>query len=275
MFEAWVALAVATVVALLFVALGVEAARLAFRLRRRGETTVADLSPGRTATVGGRARTDAPLTAPLSGEPCIAYRLTEWTVPTGSDSLLRPDLPGGNWWERRDASERTVAVAVPFTLADGSDEVRVVPGGATALTRRADGGHDHPGAVALSPDFGLDLSRDRPETVREGEDEPVPSTLDPVVAVSRLGGEAAGRLGVRRWRYREERVPVGADLWVTGTADDGTLRDDGPPSDSGSFVLSDTPLGPTVRRHAGSAVAFLAVGLLALGAAASLLPDAL
>jgi hypothetical protein len=102
----------------------------ALRLARTPAGEAASLTEG-LASVRGTARTDEPLTAPLSGEPCLAYELREWHthVPAGGIDETALSLQGREWWEDESASETGVAAVAPFRVHDGTDAVQVRPHG--------------------------------------------------------------------------------------------------------------------------------------------------
>lgn len=236
-------------------AASLRTARQAVTLARAPTTRTVDLEPG-LVTVAGDVRVEEPLTAPISGEPCVGYVLREWTshVPEGGVNDTALSISGLEWWEDDSTREQSIAAVVPFYLRDDGGEVAIDPrsGGEPARSRGP--------TTELDPLSNFDLT-DPPRTEVESGDGALPGELLHVV-------ERHPDLGrdVARRRYVEERVPA-SGLTVSGRA----IRDGGRVTvvnEGSAFVLSDTAVSATIRdRLAVAAVLVLfGVGALALGA---------
>ncbi|MFD1589075.1 hypothetical protein ACFR9U_19005 [Halorientalis brevis] len=236
-------------------------------LLRGGTTTVGDLTPETTTTVVGQPRTDDPLTAPLSGDPCVAVHITEWTAFFGeggvSDAAL--SVSGLEWWEDDAASERHVAAAVPFRLRD-AEEVAVDPARDDADPVPGFGRED---AVPLAPLEAFDL-RDAPETVRavSGEDPGLDAFPDDLASFVAANPDLRGDSDrIRRWRYLERCVSPSGEVSVTASV----VSADGERvlSHEGTFVLSDTGVGETARHRVGVAAVLFGIAVICLWFAVS------
>lgn len=224
----------------------------AVRLARTPETRVAEFEPGRVTGVGDARAAGEPLIAPLSGEPCVAFVLTEWTADFSADSLSQDavDLSGLEWWEDDSAIETTVVEAVPFDLRDYTGEVRVDPHPPGESAERPSGE-----TAALDHLRNVDLDDPPSAEATSGDGDSRPESLER--ALERhddLGGDH------RRWRYVERRVPA-EELSVTGrfvSEDGGVVVNDG-----SEFVLSNTTAAATARYRAGVAVVLLVVAAAA------------
>ena len=164
--------------------------------------------------IGGKAQPGpgGPLTAPISGQPCVWYRATvthrSWrNVKTGSGEHRRTERR-----EENDVVSDEMSQA-PLLVDDGSGQVLVDPRGADV---------DHP-----------EVSFDRFEPHTGGEQG---GTEISAFGITVRTGSDGGTLGFHR---REQIIRPGRVLYVLGEVRDasGTLEL-GKPSEKGRFVIS-------------------------------------
>lgn len=236
----WLPVAVALVVALVFTTVGLANLNALRKVVFTRVTAPGRVQPG-VVEVLARVRTARePLTAPLSGEPCVGYVLREEDRGGGLRSL----------WGRRWRTTDRESAFHPFYLADGTGRVRVEPA--------PDGREESVPWPGNPPDdffTDLELTPDEQRVVAAGESLP-----------EHLGGDAAPEAR----RYTEWRIDPDDGLYVLGRARESDDPEEPPvlENDGRPFVVSELPQWRIALRRLLRALAFLVVaaGLL-VGAA--------
>lgn len=180
--------------------------------QRLGDLGLGDAVAGVPVAVSGVVACDEPLTAPVSGEKCAAYRL-EAEVATKAS---------GSAWHAAPPEERSV----PFWLVDGSARVRVLPEGARLLFSESVSRRYAASAAKASP-----LGPRLPEI-----DAAVPDASQPTAY---------------RARESLLRVGAEAHVWATLQEHDGEAAlGAGGDHPGAEFLISDAPQ-ERLRRQAG------------------------
>jgi len=193
------------------------------------------------AEVKGKIECAAPLSAELSGTPCVHYSMR--VTREFEETTFETD-PDGNQIRKTRRGSDTVAEntrSVPFEVVDPSGRIQVDPNGAAMTADNVLSRFDPADSYGRAPSLGsfaLDARRLPPS--------------DPNRVVT-------------GYRYEEQAIPVGREVFVLGEAAGSPPEIRKPENPKARFIIS-LRSEESLKRSAGSAIGFLraAAGLAGL-----------
>jgi hypothetical protein len=197
--------------------------------------------------IKGKAVSDAPLTSELAQAACVYYSMR---VTREYEEMVWETDANGNRVQRTRRGQETVAQNVrstPFRADDGSGLILVRPDGAQMIAEKA-------------------FSQFQPGDVQG-------TTLTFGRLNFNLGGLNLGGRRTLGYRYEEEIIPLGRELYILGEVVDagGELAVQKPSDKKGRFIISCKSEEELVRGTASAITALLVTGLISgIGGAALL-----
>jgi hypothetical protein len=193
------------------------------------------------AEVKGRSGCDNPLTSELAHAECVYYSMQ--VTREYEETYWDTDSNGNRRQQTRRGSDSVAhnVRSVPFTVDDGTGKIKILPDGAQIVAEKVfsqfQPGEAHGGTLSFG---GLSFS---------------------------LGGINFGGGGTRTlgYRYEEEIIPTGRDLYILGEAVDsgGELAIQKPKDKKNKFIVSVKSEEELIRGTTTTITVLLITGLLA------------